>query len=223
VNLPVQHLSDEAVAAFAAGMLATPAHNRAARHIAVCAECAAEVAEQQAAVSALRSAPLPALPAGLLDRLRAVPVTTPLTPSTMALAPDGSAVFPAFGTVAATPARVGRPMWSAAVVASSAPAPAEVSGVPTGPPIHRREFHLPVAVPHVGRRTQQFALVAVAAAMITVGVAASASADTTGTGPSSQQAPAGGNQPAVSNPVRQVGYSTDRGDQLVTAVSGKRH
>src|SRR5262249_12533322 len=88
VNLALQHLSDEAVAAFADGMLATPAHNRATRHVAQCAECAAAVAEQRAAVSALRAAPAPALPAGLLDRLRAVPTTTPLRSQPIALAPD---------------------------------------------------------------------------------------------------------------------------------------
>ncbi len=98
MNLPVQHLSDEAVAAFADGMLATSAQNRVVRHIADCGECAAAIAEQRAAASALRAAPAPAMPAGLLERLRAVPVTTPLSPQVMALAPDGSAVFPAFGT-----------------------------------------------------------------------------------------------------------------------------
>ena len=57
MNLPVQHLSDEAVAAFADGMLTTAAHNRAARHLADCRECAVAVDEQRAAVSLLRAAP----------------------------------------------------------------------------------------------------------------------------------------------------------------------
>jgi hypothetical protein len=193
VNLPVQHLSDEAVAAFADGMLATPAHNRAARHIALCAECAGAIDEQRAAVSALQAAPAPALPAGLLERLRAVPVTTALRPRELALAPDGSEVFPAFGT-------------------STALLPARPSA-PLNPRVGHHEFHLPVAVPHVGRRTQQLALVAVAAAMITVGVAASASADTAGPG-QSRLAPAGG------NPVQQLGYSTRRNNVLVTTLAG---
>jgi anti-sigma factor RsiW len=72
MNLPVEHLSDEAVAAFADGALADGARARAARHVAECAECAHAVAVQREAVWALRAAPAPALPGDLLERLRAV-------------------------------------------------------------------------------------------------------------------------------------------------------
>jgi hypothetical protein len=189
VNFPVQHLSDEAVAAYADSMLTASAHNRAARHIAECFECAAAIEEQRAAVTVLRAAPAPALPAGLLDRLRAVPVTTPLSPQTMALAPDGSAVFAAFGTVSAAISR----------------------------PSARHEFHLPIAVPHAGRRTQQLALVAVAAAMITVGLAASASADTTSARPV-RTAPSGANR------VEPAGFTVGQNEnELVSSVSGKHN
>ncbi len=181
MNLSVPHLSDEAVAAFADGMLGSSAAHRAQRHIADCRECAAAVAEQQAAVSALQSAPLPSLPAGLLDRLRAVPVTTPLTPSVLALAPDGSAVFPAYGTAAA---------FAPAIDTSH------------HYEFHRPDFHFPVAMPHMGRRAQQFALVAAAAAMFTVGVAASASADTASSGSTARPVPAGANS------VQQVGFTS---------------
>lgn len=98
MNLPVQHLSDEAVAAYADGVLGATARLRAERHIAACPECAYSVAVQREAVFALRGAPMPALPTGLLDRLRAVPTTTPLTTTPLALSPDGSATFPSYGT-----------------------------------------------------------------------------------------------------------------------------
>lgn len=100
MNLPAEHLSDEAVAAFADGALANGARARAARHVAECPECAHAVAVQREAVWALRAAPAPALPGDLLERLRAVPSTTPLSGGPIALDSDGAAVFPAFGTAA---------------------------------------------------------------------------------------------------------------------------
>jgi hypothetical protein len=99
-SFPAQHLSDEAVAAFADGALGNGARGRAARHIAQCAECAHAVAVQREAVWALRAAPAPTLPGGLLDRLRAVPTTTPLNGLPIAVDNDGSTVFPAFGSAA---------------------------------------------------------------------------------------------------------------------------
>ena len=98
MNFPVQHLSDEAVAAYADGVLGRTARLRAERHLAECPECAYAVSVQREAVFALRDAPLPALPSGLLERLRAVPATTVLKSPPLALSPDGSAAFPAHGT-----------------------------------------------------------------------------------------------------------------------------
>jgi anti-sigma factor RsiW len=99
MNLPAQHLSDEAVAAYADGVLGATARLRAERHIASCPDCAYSVAVQREAVFALRGAPAPALPTGLLDRLRAVPTTTVLaTTPPLTLSPDGSASFPSYGT-----------------------------------------------------------------------------------------------------------------------------
>jgi hypothetical protein len=200
VNLAVSHLSDEAVAAFADRMLAVPAQHRAERHLALCPECATAVAEQRAAVSALRAAPTPAMPLDLLERLRAVPVTTPLTPSTMALAPDGSAVFPAFGTRTTLdrPAREVRPAPRNPGHQYHLPAPASALS------------HLP-HFPQIGRRTQQLALVAVTAAMMTVGVAASASAGTASPAPVRLA-------PANSDSAQPGGASTNRDEQLVSAV-----
>jgi anti-sigma factor RsiW len=96
-----QHLSDEAIAAFADGVLRGHARDRAARHAAGCPECAHAVAGQREAVWALRAAPAPALPIGLLDRLRSVPATTPINTVPTAIGPDGSAMFAAFGTMTA--------------------------------------------------------------------------------------------------------------------------
>jgi anti-sigma factor RsiW len=98
MNLPVQHLSDEAVAAYADGVLGPTARARAQRHVTSCPECAYSVAVQREAVFALRDATVPALPSGLLDRLRAVPTTTALASPPIALSPDGSAAFAAYGT-----------------------------------------------------------------------------------------------------------------------------
>lgn len=67
-----QHLSDEAVAAAADGVLTGHARDRATRHIAGCAECAHAVRVQREAAWALRTAPAPPLPVDLLDRLRTV-------------------------------------------------------------------------------------------------------------------------------------------------------
>ena len=93
-----QHLSDEAIAAFADGVLSGHARERATRHAADCPECAHAVAIQREAVWALRAAPAPPLPTGLLDRLRSVPATTPINvPAT--IGPDGSVMFAAFGTM----------------------------------------------------------------------------------------------------------------------------
>ena len=116
-----QHLSDEAVAAFADGVLSGTARERARRHCAECAECRTAVAVQREAVLALRAAPAPALPSGLLDRLRAVPVTTPVHTLPTALAPDGS-------TMLATAAPWRPAIAPVAAFAPSAPAPTVASG-----------------------------------------------------------------------------------------------
>jgi anti-sigma factor RsiW len=94
-----QHLSDEAIAAFADGVLSGHARDRASRHAAGCSECAYAVAVQREAVWVLRAAPAPALPTGLLERLRSVPANTPINGVPTAVGPDGSAVFAAFGTM----------------------------------------------------------------------------------------------------------------------------
>jgi anti-sigma factor RsiW len=97
-----QHLSDEAVAAFADGVLGGLARDRAARHVTGCAECRAAVRVQREAALALRTASAPHAPAELFDRLRALPLTTEL-PETLptAIAADGSTVLTTFAPMAA--------------------------------------------------------------------------------------------------------------------------
>lgn len=99
--LPEQHLSDEAVAACADGVLRGSAQQRAERHLASCAECAHAVKVQREAVWALRAAPAPPLPSQLLDRLRDVPQTTPIRTLPTALDHDGNAVLGTFAPMAA--------------------------------------------------------------------------------------------------------------------------
>jgi anti-sigma factor ChrR (cupin superfamily) len=74
----VDHLSFDAVVAFADGEMSLGAYQRAAAHIARCADCAAEVAEQTSARELLRSACTPRMPGSLFDQLRSIPVALPL-------------------------------------------------------------------------------------------------------------------------------------------------
>jgi anti-sigma factor RsiW len=96
-----QHLSDEAIAAFADDVLPKAARERARRHTAGCPECAHAVAVQREAVWALRAAPAPSLPTGLLDRLREVPVTTPIQHVPSTIDEHGNAMFAVAGSAAA--------------------------------------------------------------------------------------------------------------------------
>jgi hypothetical protein len=88
-----QHLSDEAVAAFADGVLRGHARERAARHTETCTECGYAVQVQREAAWALRAAPAPALPTSLVDRLRMLPDTTPLTALPTVFDDDGTAMM----------------------------------------------------------------------------------------------------------------------------------
>jgi anti-sigma factor RsiW len=110
-----QHLSDEAVAAYADGVLGGHARDRASRHIAGCTECREAVRGQREAAWALRAAPAPHLPGGLLDRLRTVPQTTALpTALPTAMTADGTTMFRAVGAAALVPdegARGGHRAW----------------------------------------------------------------------------------------------------------------
>lgn len=73
------HLSFDAVVAFADGELSLAAYQRAAAHIARCTTCAAEVAEQTQARELLRSAFAPKMPGSLFDQLRSIPIALPVS------------------------------------------------------------------------------------------------------------------------------------------------
>jgi anti-sigma factor RsiW len=88
------HLSEDAVASFADGVLSPTASARARKHCAECAECAAAVREQREMAMMLRAAPAPALPSGLLARLTGLPMSTSLPPRRpTGIGPDGQPVL----------------------------------------------------------------------------------------------------------------------------------
>jgi hypothetical protein len=72
-----EHLSTEAVAAFVDGELRMNAHLRAAHHISLCADCAAEVEGQRRARAALRDSNPIRIPSTLLGLLSQIPHCPP--------------------------------------------------------------------------------------------------------------------------------------------------
>ncbi len=74
------HLSLDAVVAYADGEMGMVAFQRAAAHVARCPRCAAEVSEQTFARDQLRSAQTPRMPGSLFDQLRSIPVALPASP-----------------------------------------------------------------------------------------------------------------------------------------------
>jgi hypothetical protein len=72
-----EHLSTEAVAAFVDGELRMTAHLRAAHHLSLCPQCAAEVEAQRQARSALRDSCPIVVPSSLLGMLSQIPHHTP--------------------------------------------------------------------------------------------------------------------------------------------------
>jgi anti-sigma factor RsiW len=74
------HLSLDAVVAYADGEMRLTAYQRAAAHLMRCGGCAADVAEQTAASQYLRSARVPSMPSSLLAALTSIPVAAPVRP-----------------------------------------------------------------------------------------------------------------------------------------------
>jgi hypothetical protein len=72
-----EHLSTEAIAAFVDGELRMAAHLRAAHHLSLCPQCAAEVDAQGQARAALRDSCPIAIPTSLLGMLSQIPHHTP--------------------------------------------------------------------------------------------------------------------------------------------------
>ena len=88
-----EHLSTEAVAAFVDDELRMTAHLRAAHHLSLCPQCAAEVEAQRQARSALRDSRPIAIPSSLLGLLSQIPHHTAAEPPESAHEPqfaDGS-------------------------------------------------------------------------------------------------------------------------------------
>ena len=75
-----EHLSTEAIAAFVDGELRMTAHLRAAHHLSLCPQCAAEVEAQRQARTALRDSCPIAIPSSLLGMLSQIPHDTPQDP-----------------------------------------------------------------------------------------------------------------------------------------------
>ncbi|WP_162618240.1 anti-sigma E factor RseA [Mycobacterium leprae] len=72
-----EHLSVEAIAAFVDGELRMNAHLRAAHHISLCAQCAAEVDDQSRTRAALRDSHPIRIPSTLFGLLTAIPRCSP--------------------------------------------------------------------------------------------------------------------------------------------------
>ncbi|MET8424087.1 hypothetical protein ACFXG4_25065 [Nocardia sp. NPDC059246] len=71
---PTEHLASEAIAAYVDGELRMNAYLRAAHHISVCRECAAEVdAQQQARIALRQSSDQISAPLSLHDTLSRIP------------------------------------------------------------------------------------------------------------------------------------------------------
>ncbi|BDB44387.1 MULTISPECIES: anti-sigma E factor RseA [Mycobacterium] len=68
-----EHLSIEAIAAFVDGELRMNAHLRAAHHLSLCPECAAEVEDHSRARAALRDSHPISIPSSLLGLLSEIP------------------------------------------------------------------------------------------------------------------------------------------------------
>jgi anti-sigma factor RsiW len=102
------HLNLDAIVAFADGEMPMVAYQRAAAHVSRCPECDAEVNQQIMARSWLRAADTPAMPTGLLESLRSIPVAVPVNRPV-----DGVVVDPSSGRVVRTddPNRTAHNRW----------------------------------------------------------------------------------------------------------------
>ncbi|GGM42822.1 hypothetical protein GCM10012275_12190 [Longimycelium tulufanense] len=121
--LGAQHLAPDAVVAFVDGELSPMARDRAAAHLARCPLCAAEAAAQRQARAAVRGAPTPATPAGLLAALRDIPqhVDLPRSPDNLAVTEDGQLVAMLRSSGRSGDQGENKPIGSAPRIGSSAP------------------------------------------------------------------------------------------------------
>ena len=194
------HLSDEAVAAFADGVLPPGPFGRAQKHLVECVGCTQAVRDQQAARVLLRAAAIPAAPGALLDRLRQLPTTSPLGAAvgggqgselTCGMSVDGQPVFAAFHT------RERQTMTSSIATAALAPEPARAAR-------SHRQPHLPV-----------LGVSAAAAVTVIVGVLAGTAASAGGTAAPDQR-------PAFVPAGATVSVAPSTGTAPVLNLTGKR-
>jgi len=131
----MEHLATEAVVAFVDGELGMTAYQRAAAHLSVCAECAADVDAQQCARTAVRSAVPFAMSDSLRGQLYRIPETSalglellanPLLPTDVATSAHGADTVPA----ARTRTRRSFPLGVLAVSAIAAGVLAAMAAVP---------------------------------------------------------------------------------------------
>jgi anti-sigma factor RsiW len=86
------HLSLDAVVAYADGEMSMTAYQRAAAHLVRCGPCAADVAEQTAASQYLRGAQVPTMPNSLFQALTSIPVAAPARSASHSNPGEGSSV-----------------------------------------------------------------------------------------------------------------------------------
>jgi hypothetical protein len=86
-----EHLSTEAIAAFVDNELRLTPHLRAASHLSLCPQCAAEVEAQRQARSALRESRPIAIPSSLLGQLSQIPLRSCNTADTADTGADQAA------------------------------------------------------------------------------------------------------------------------------------
>lgn len=86
-----EHLSTEAIAAFADGELRMKSYLRAAHHISLCAQCATEVEAQRQARAALRESCPVDIPSTLLNMLSQIPHAPTIPPDDVIGQQDPSA------------------------------------------------------------------------------------------------------------------------------------
>lgn len=98
MTLPDLHLGEDALVAYADGVLSPAADERAARHLRSCPECQDSIDAEREAKALLGASPDPMLPAGLMARLLDVPMTADLGSSDRILAVDGDSFGWSTGT-----------------------------------------------------------------------------------------------------------------------------
>ena len=198
MTLPDVHLAEEALAAYVDGVLSPSADDRAERHLRGCAECRAAVEAQREAKTLIAAAADPELPAGLLAKLLAVPMTADLGGGDRVLAVAGDELGWATDLAVrpADPRLVERTRTAAPAGPGIAPSGRRSGAAarPAGRSGPGRQPRPPATVARGARRSRRRRGLAVSLAGLAFGVIASAASSTapgtaapprTGTGPAS--------------------------------------